>query len=324
MNLFGNSKNIIMGMYTQNHIPNSFIPYSFNGMEHDNEIKGKGNSYTTFFRQNDPRLGRWLSMDPKVTAFDSPYMSMGNNPINFNDIKGDVIEIEGSKKEKRQINRTINKGIKKSETFKNVYECLEQSSNLHIIRTGNYIDLEGKNQGSNLVVDGTDVYFNEKGALSIMYVNLKKFNPKKMDEYSAEGATVSKAEARIFGFGHELTHQLMKDLAVFYSKQTIIPSTIVNPSPSLKNPELRIKNPKYSKEKNNKIMLDNVNNTCIFDELGASMIENKIREDLNAKLRTKYNTYIKSSLGSVFDTPFTIDIINEEKTYFPNGFPIEL
>jgi hypothetical protein len=39
--------------------------FGFNGMEKDNEVKGQGKSYTTEFRQLDPRLGgRWWSIDP--------------------------------------------------------------------------------------------------------------------------------------------------------------------------------------------------------------------------------------------------------------------
>ena len=62
----------------------------------DNEVKGGGNSYTTEFRQLDPRLGRWLSIDPKVTSmpWQSPYCSMDNNPIWFNDQKGDSVGID--------------------------------------------------------------------------------------------------------------------------------------------------------------------------------------------------------------------------------------
>jgi RHS repeat-associated protein len=41
--------------------------YGFNGMETDKEVSGTGNSYTTQFRQYDPRIGRWLSLDPKST-----------------------------------------------------------------------------------------------------------------------------------------------------------------------------------------------------------------------------------------------------------------
>jgi RHS repeat-associated protein len=57
-------------------------------MEVDNEVKGNGNSYTTQFRQYDPRLGRWLSLDPVVQSHQSPYSSFDNNPVLYNDIDG--------------------------------------------------------------------------------------------------------------------------------------------------------------------------------------------------------------------------------------------
>lgn len=62
-------------------------------MEKDDEVKGSGNSYTTEFRQYDSRLGRWLSLDPKRTAWESPYASMGNNPLKYKDPLGDTIVI---------------------------------------------------------------------------------------------------------------------------------------------------------------------------------------------------------------------------------------
>ena len=55
----------------------------------DNEVKGQGNSYTTKFRQYDPRLGRWLSIDPVRRASESPYVAFRNNPIYYIDPKGD-------------------------------------------------------------------------------------------------------------------------------------------------------------------------------------------------------------------------------------------
>lgn len=62
--------------------------YLYQGSEMDKEIKGDGNSYTTTFRQLDPRLGRWMSLDPVFQAHQSPYNSMDNNPIIYNDPKG--------------------------------------------------------------------------------------------------------------------------------------------------------------------------------------------------------------------------------------------
>jgi RHS repeat-associated protein len=66
--------------------------YGYQGSESDDEVKGEGNSYTTHFRQLDVRIGRWFSIDPKATAWESPYVSMGNNPIMHNDPMGDVFD----------------------------------------------------------------------------------------------------------------------------------------------------------------------------------------------------------------------------------------
>jgi RHS repeat-associated protein len=74
------------------HSSQSDYRYGYQGSEKDNEVKGNGNSYTTFYRGLDPRLGRWLSIDPEASAqpFLSPYQSMGNNPISRNDPLGNV------------------------------------------------------------------------------------------------------------------------------------------------------------------------------------------------------------------------------------------
>lgn len=65
--------------------------YGFNGMEKDDEIGGKGNSYTTLYRHYDPRIGRWRSIDPKFQKYlsVSPYVLSFNNPIYFLDEDGD-------------------------------------------------------------------------------------------------------------------------------------------------------------------------------------------------------------------------------------------
>jgi RHS repeat-associated protein len=67
--------------------------YGYQGSEKDDEIKGEGNSYTTHYRQLDPRVGRWMSIDPKSGSlpWQSSYCSMDNNPILFNDVLGDSI-----------------------------------------------------------------------------------------------------------------------------------------------------------------------------------------------------------------------------------------
>ena len=64
--------------------------YSFNGMETDHEVSGHGNSYTTQFRQYDPRLGRWKSLDPLMAIYPSmsPFVAFNDNPVYFTDPLG--------------------------------------------------------------------------------------------------------------------------------------------------------------------------------------------------------------------------------------------
>ena len=60
-------------------------------METDKEKTGSyGGSYTTMFRQYDPRVGRWLSLDPLMAKFPhmSPYAAFDNNPILYTDPYG--------------------------------------------------------------------------------------------------------------------------------------------------------------------------------------------------------------------------------------------
>ena len=76
--------------------------YGFNGMERDNEISGAGSSYYTEFRQYDPRLGRWFSVDPILQPWMSPFCAMDNNPISFVDPFGLQASGGGSKMVSKQ------------------------------------------------------------------------------------------------------------------------------------------------------------------------------------------------------------------------------
>jgi RHS repeat-associated protein len=73
--------------------------FGFNGMESDDEIAGNKNSYTTHFRQYDPRIGRWLSVDPKdnIVPHLSPYNGLNNNPVLFIDVYGDSVWVYSRK-----------------------------------------------------------------------------------------------------------------------------------------------------------------------------------------------------------------------------------
>ncbi|HET9057249.1 MAG TPA: RHS repeat-associated core domain-containing protein [Chitinophagaceae bacterium] len=64
--------------------------YLFNGKEQDPEVKGEGTQYDYGFRIYDPRLGRFLSVDPltKTYPWYTPYQFAGNKPIWAIDLDG--------------------------------------------------------------------------------------------------------------------------------------------------------------------------------------------------------------------------------------------
>ena len=67
--------------------------FGFNGMEKDNEVKGKGNSLDFGARIYDSRLGRWLSIDPLAAKYPdvSTFTFALNTPIQAKDPDGRVV-----------------------------------------------------------------------------------------------------------------------------------------------------------------------------------------------------------------------------------------
>ncbi|MBV6462389.1 MAG: hypothetical protein HJHJAOHD_02538 [Flavobacteriales bacterium] len=55
-------------------------------MEQDKQ----SSSYTTYFRQYDPRIARWKSTDPVTQPWQSPYTAFDNNPIFYTDPSGAI------------------------------------------------------------------------------------------------------------------------------------------------------------------------------------------------------------------------------------------
>ena len=71
-------------------LPQSNYRFGFNGKENDNEVKGSGNQQDYGMRIYDPRLGRFLSMDPLLKNYPwySSYQFSGNSPVRFVDLDG--------------------------------------------------------------------------------------------------------------------------------------------------------------------------------------------------------------------------------------------
>jgi len=64
--------------------------YGFNGKENDNEVKGEGNQQDYGMRIYDPRLGKFLSVDPITADYPelTPYQFAANTPIMAIDLDG--------------------------------------------------------------------------------------------------------------------------------------------------------------------------------------------------------------------------------------------
>ncbi len=64
--------------------------FGFQGQEKDDEVKGNGNSLDFGARIYDPRVGRWMSVDPDFSKYPwiSPYNFVSNSPISRVDPSG--------------------------------------------------------------------------------------------------------------------------------------------------------------------------------------------------------------------------------------------
>jgi len=70
--------------------PGGAYRYGFNGKENDNEVKGMGNQQDYGMRIYDPRLGRFLSVDPLTKGYPmlTPFQFASNRPIDGIDLDG--------------------------------------------------------------------------------------------------------------------------------------------------------------------------------------------------------------------------------------------
>jgi RHS repeat-associated protein len=73
--------------------PNGNYRFGFNGKENDNDVKGEGNQQDYGMRIYDPRLGRFLSVDPLTEDYPwlTPYQFASNSPIAFVDQDGEEL-----------------------------------------------------------------------------------------------------------------------------------------------------------------------------------------------------------------------------------------
>lgn len=98
--------------------------YGYNGKEKDGELKGEGNSYDYGARIYDPRIGRWMSTDPKESKIPnwSTYVFCLDNPTLFVDPDGEypVVTIT-----KQKVGKALQRVIGYTETEKTQYTTVD-------------------------------------------------------------------------------------------------------------------------------------------------------------------------------------------------------
>lgn len=179
--------------------------YGYQGSEKDNEIKGNGNSYTTHFRQLDPRVGRWLTIDPKASSlpWQSVYCSMHNNPIWHNDVLGD--DIFSKNRLGRKLEHRDGKVFKK-----NGEEFTGKLRGVHAQTQENLAKLKEKPVGSSLVCEfegnpNRDVTI-KNGKISKTTPFNKELATNKVGCSSRIKIAKSNDAPSFISLGHELAH----------------------------------------------------------------------------------------------------------------------
>lgn len=81
--------------------------YGYQGSERDDEISSEGRHISTLFREGDLGIGQWWSIDPKALPYLSPYSMMDRNPIRYNDIYGDEIEVDESVSKDKNASKSL-------------------------------------------------------------------------------------------------------------------------------------------------------------------------------------------------------------------------
>ncbi len=164
--------------------------YGFNGKEMDNEVKGIGNQQDYGMRISDPRLGRFLSVDPisKDYPWYTPYQFAGNMPIW-------AIDLDGLEEKKATIN--INdKPIISLQSQKNIVNFLQSKYKKPTI-TFNLKD-DGKTYNTSVIT--TKSQYTELQTYIHTYVSQGKIQIEQ-NPTSAVSETVVKETSRVENWG---------------------------------------------------------------------------------------------------------------------------
>jgi RHS repeat-associated protein len=232
--------------------------YGFNGMEKDDEWQGQGNSYDFGARMYDPRLGRWLAVDPLMKKYPSlsPYSFVANTPLIAIDPDGEKIFIVGGRQYRRTVKKLL-KSLAKQSSYGRllVTQAIESESVIAIS--------SNPDEGIGLRSSMTD----ENGDTKTRFTfNLDEAgNPLDAANGRGDAALESPSEVTL---AHELQHFVDKINNVQHSK-------VINP-----------KSPTFEDDEGNLQW-----NTISTSEVSAVEGENKVRSQMGLKLRTHYGGF---------------------------------
>ncbi len=193
-----------MPMPGRNAIDANNYRYAFQGQEKDSETGKEAFE----LRLWDSRIGRWLTTDP-AKQFSSPYLGMGNNPINGVDYDGGIFILDALTAEQRKYwNRFVSE-IRKTKYGRHVYNLVQNSSHkVHVIwrfgsRTGKVRGLDHF-----FASDEPEIFGDRKTYLSIS----DQYNKVEIDGIRTENSTAAIyggqpwGHPNIFAIGHEVFH----------------------------------------------------------------------------------------------------------------------
>ncbi len=161
--------------------------YSFQGQEHDDEVKGEGNSVNYKYRMYDPRVGRFYAVDPLTMDYpwNSTYAFSENRLLDAIELEGlEAFFIHGTNSSPNRWNDKSVKTLKSLTNNKTViktfsWEGLDGTSNnsndrykaakrlVEYIKSnrvqGEEITLIGHSHGGNVAIQAAKMYFEETG-----------------------------------------------------------------------------------------------------------------------------------------------------------------
>lgn len=139
--------------------------YGFNGKENDNEVKGEGAQQDYGMRIYDPRLGKFLSVDPIASNFpwNSPYSYAEGDPINY-------IDLDGLEKPNETAQATIGTATRTSQSVI-TNQTTKQLPKLAVDQTGKLVTQEvAKKAGDHWLLRGVKVFSSKAVGLTFTFI----------------------------------------------------------------------------------------------------------------------------------------------------------